>query len=178
MSSSNPLASHLFWLTAECIFYRRTEYYRVGASFVAMQQGCRPLCSTTSSAAMRNTLCAACRLLQACRESCVEITKSTCALHKLAVVHILQILLLLLLLFVSCVLLLVLSYIVCDCCWLAVCIVIVVLYMCFYLMCICCTFFFLVQTPDCWLEVSIRKVLRPATSTQVFLGFPVPKSKC
>ena len=24
----------------------------------------------------------------------------------------------------------------------------------------------------------IRKVLRPATSTQVFLGFPVPKSKC
>ena len=31
--------------------------------------------------------------------------------------------------------------------------------------------------PDCWLEVSIRKVLRPATSTQVFLGFPVPKSK-
>jgi len=25
---------------------------------------------------------------------------------------------------------------------------------------------------DCWLEVSIRKVLRPATSTQVFLGFP------
>ena len=32
--------------------------------------------------------------------------------------------------------------------------------------------------PDCWLEVSIRKVLRPAISTQVFLGFPVPKSKC
>jgi len=31
--------------------------------------------------------------------------------------------------------------------------------------------------PDCWLEVSIRKVLRPATSTQVFLGFPVSKSK-
>jgi len=30
---------------------------------------------------------------------------------------------------------------------------------------------------DCWLEVSIRKVLRPATSTQVFLGFPVPISK-
>ena len=32
--------------------------------------------------------------------------------------------------------------------------------------------------PDCWLEVSIRKVLRPATLTQVFLGLPVPKSKC
>ena len=51
-----------------------------------------------------------------------------------------------------------------------------------YLMCICCTvnvlFFFLLQMTDCWLEVSIRKVLRPATSTQVFLGFPVPKSKC
>ena len=31
---------------------------------------------------------------------------------------------------------------------------------------------------DCWLEVRIRKVLRPATSTQVFLGFPVSKSKC
>jgi len=45
--------------------------------------------------------------------------------------------------FVSCVLLLVLSCVVCDCCWLAVCIVVVVLYMCCYLMCICCTFFFL-----------------------------------
>ena len=32
--------------------------------------------------------------------------------------------------------------------------------------------------PDCWLEVSIRKVLRPATSSQVFLGFPVSISKC
>ena len=27
-------------------------------------------------------------------------------------------------------------------------------------------------------EISIRKVLRPATSTQVFLGFPVSISKC
>ena len=26
--------------------------------------------------------------------------------------------------------------------------------------------------PDCWLEVSIRKVLRPATSTQGFCWFP------
>jgi hypothetical protein len=32
--------------------------------------------------------------------------------------------------------------------------------------------------PDCWLEVSIRKVLRPATSAQVFLGFPASKSEC
>ena len=42
----------------------------------------------------------------------------------------------------SCVLLLVLSCVVCDCCWLDVCIVVVVLYMCCYLMCICCTIFF------------------------------------
>ena len=32
--------------------------------------------------------------------------------------------------------------------------------------------------PDCWLEVSIQKVLRPATSTQVSLGFPLSISKC
>ena len=38
----------------------------------------------------------------------------------------------------------------------------------------CC---FLIYMPDCWLEVSIRKVLRPATSTQFFLVFPVPKRK-
>jgi len=31
------------------------------------------------------------------------------------------------------------------------------------------------RMPDCWLEVSIRKVLRPAISTQVFLGSPVSK---
>ena len=50
-----------------------------------------------------------------------------------------------------------------------------------YLMCICCTMcvlLFVIQMPDCWLEVSIRKVLRPATSTQVFLGFPVSTSEC
>jgi len=29
-----------------------------------------------------------------------------------------------------------------------------------------------------FLEVSIRKVLRPATSTQVFLGFSVSVSEC
>jgi hypothetical protein len=35
-----------------------------------------------------------------------------------------------------------------------------------------------VLTLDAGLEVSIRKVLRPATSTQVFLGFPVSTSEC
>jgi hypothetical protein len=50
-----------------------------------------------------------------------------------------------------------------------------------YLMCICCAMcvlLFLLQMTDCWLEVSIRKVLRQATSTQVFLGFPVSTSEC
>ena len=55
-------------------------------------------------------------------------------------------------------------------------------YMCLlYLMCICCTMcvlLFLLLMPDCWLEVSIRKVLRPTTSTQVFLGFPLSTSEC
>jgi len=37
---------------------------------------------------------------------------------------------------------------------------------------------FLLWMPDCWLEVSIRKVLRPATLTQIFLGFPVSIRKC
>ena len=36
----------------------------------------------------------------------------------------------------------------------------------------------LLWMPNCWLEVSIRKVLRPATSTHIFLGFPVSISKC
>ena len=40
-----------------------------------------------------------------------------------------------------CVLLLVLSCVVCDCCWLAVCIVLVVLCVFSCLICICCTFF-------------------------------------
>jgi len=44
--------------------------------------------------------------------------------------------------------------------------------------------YFCSPIPDCWLEpewwlgVSIRKVLRPATLTQVFLRFPGPRSKC
>jgi hypothetical protein len=37
---------------------------------------------------------------------------------------------------------------------------------------------YILHLPDCWLEVSIRKFLRPATSAQVFLGFPVSKSEC
>ena len=52
---------------------------------------------------------------------------------------------------------------------------------CCHLMFICCTMcvlLFLLQMPDCSLEVSTRKVLRPATSTQVFLGFPVSTSEC
>ena len=52
---------------------------------------------------------------------------------------------------------------------------------CCHLMCICCTvcaLLFLLYMPDCWLEVSIWKVLRPTTSIQVFLGFPVSISKC
>jgi len=83
--------------------------------------------------------------------------------------------------FVSCVLLLVLSCLVCNCCWLTVCIVVVVLcvLLCFVYLLYCVGIaFFLLQLLDCWLEISIRKVLRPATSTQVFLGFPVPISKC
>ena len=70
----------------------------------------------------------------------------------------------------------------CNCCWLAVCIVVVVLCVCVVILCVffvlcghCC---FLLYIPDCWLEVSIRKVLRTATSTQVFLRFPVSISKC
>ena len=35
-----------------------------------------------------------------------------------------------------------------------------------------------VYMPEGWLEVSTRNVLRPANSTQVFLGFPVYYSKC
>ena len=47
---------------------------------------------------------------------------------------------------------------------------------CFTVLCVLLSY--ILQLADCWLEVSIRKVLRPATSAQVFLGFPVSKSKC
>ena len=70
-----------------------------------------------------------------------------------------------------------LLYLMRICCILCVfvvllCVFVVFICICCTLMCICCTvcvLIFLIQMPDCWLEVSIRKVLRPATSTQVFL---------
>jgi len=37
---------------------------------------------------------------------------------------------------------------------------------------------YVTNVPDCWLEFSIRKVLRPATSAKVFLGFLLSKSEC
>jgi len=37
-----------------------------------------------------------------------------------------------------------------------------------------CALLFLLEMPDCWL----LEILQLATATQVFLGFPVPKSKC
>jgi hypothetical protein len=37
--------------------------------------------------------------------------------------------------------------------------------------------FFCCWIMDCWLEVSIRKVLRPANTAQVFLSFPVSKKQ-
>ena len=37
---------------------------------------------------------------------------------------------------------------------------------------------YIYKMPDCWLEVSIRNVLRSATMTQVFLRFLVSISKC
>ena len=54
----------------------------------------------------------------------------------------------------------------------------VVIFCVFVVLCVHCCCFFLLQMPDCWLEVSIRKVLRSATSTQVLLGFRVSKNKC
>ena len=49
-------------------------------------------------------------------------------------------------------------------------------FMCIVLLCVYCCLTYLVV--GCWLEVSIRKVLRPATSAQVFLDFPVSISEC
>ena len=69
------------------------------------------------------------------------------------------------------VLLLLLSSLVCDCFWFGRvyccnCLVCVVILCVFVVLCGHCSFFYM---PACWLEVSTRKVLRPATSTQVFL---------
>jgi len=46
------------------------------------------------------------------------------------------------------------------------------------LLCVCVLLSYIHWLPDSWLEVSIRQILRPATSAQVFLGFPVSKSEC
>jgi len=65
-----------------------------------------------------------------------------------------------------------LLYLMCFCCTLCVFVV-----PCVYLLYYVCI---AVLTLDAGLlaKVSIRKVLRPATSTQVFLGFPVSTSEC
>ena len=55
------------------------------------------------------------------------------------------------------------------------CFVCIVVILCVFA--VLCVLLFLLYMPDCWLEVSIRKVLRPATWTQVFLGFPLSISK-
>jgi hypothetical protein len=55
---------------------------------------------------------------------------------------------------------------------------IVVVLLCVLLYCVCIAVFLVFYMPDCWIEVSTWKVLRPAISTQVFLGFPVSISKC
>jgi len=49
--------------------------------------------------------------------------------------------------------------------------------MCIVLLCVYCYLTYL-SCPDCWLEVSIWKFLRPATSAQVFLGLPGSISEC
>ena len=71
-------------------------------------------------------------------------------------------------LFVSHVLSLLLSCLVCNCCWFGcmyccICLVWVLLSYVYLLYCVCIAVSVLYM-PDCWLEVSIRKVLRPATS--------------
>ena len=64
-----------------------------------------------------------------------------------------------------------------SCVYCCSCLVCTVVILCvFAVLCVYCCFFLLWMT-DCWLAVSTRKVLRQATSTQVFLGFPVSKSK-
>jgi len=47
-----------------------------------------------------------------------------------------------------------------------------------YCLTMCVLLSYILQWPDCWLEISIRKVLQPATSAQVYFGFPVSKSEC
>jgi len=64
----------------------------------------------------------------------------------------------------------------CTCCILRCLVCIVVILSIFAVPCV--YYCFLLQMPDFWLEVSTRKVLRLATSTQVFLVFLVSISKC
>ena len=66
----------------------------------------------------------------------------------------------------------------CNCCWLVVCIVVVVLCVSPYvylLYCVCIAVFTLHD--GLLVRSQYSKVLRPAISTQVFLGFPVSISK-
>ena len=68
-----------------------------------------------------------------------------------------------------------------NCSWSFVyCVIILCVSLLPYVYCFttCVLLHYIFQLQDCWLEVSIRKVLRPATSAQVFLGFPVPISEC
>jgi hypothetical protein len=46
-----------------------------------------------------------------------------------------------------------------------------------YCFTMCVLLSYILQLPDCWLEVSIQKVLRPKTAAQGFLGFPVSRSE-
>ena len=65
----------------------------------------------------------------------------------------------------------------CFVCIVVSCLVCIVVVLCvFVVLCVHCCFHFRCRTAAGY--VSIRKVLRPATSTQVFLGFPVSISKC
>jgi len=52
-----------------------------------------------------------------------------------------------------------------------------ILLSCVYCFTMCVLLSYSNYLPDCSLEVSTRKVLRPATSEQDFLGFPVYKSE-
>ena len=52
-------------------------------------------------------------------------------------------------------------------------IVCIVLLSSVYCCTVCALLSYILLLPNCWLEVSIRKVLRPATSAQVLLGFPL-----
>jgi len=56
------------------------------------------------------------------------------------------------------------------------CYVFLLHYVYYFTMCVLLPY--ILSLPDCWLEVSIRKILRLATSAQVFLGFLLSKIEC